>query len=377
MRTTFSLSYYCRQSKADRNGQAPIELGITINGCRKFINLPCKCSPTEFGYKRKPRHIQEFIDANRVMVTNIMTEMARIGEPLTTESLRRYLRTGGVKSYTIRDLFNDYMKLISKRVDADDLTMRAYDKYKLVERQFAQHIDFSLEVTAITPAVIQDFYVTLKSKYQDSTSCGMMTKLKTIVKYAMDNGKLKVNPFQSTKINKGKSDIIYLTESQLKQIVDCQIDNVSLSNIRDAFVLQASTGLAYCDILELKKEDIKINETGTYYISKQRQKTGTTYTSVILPAGVAVLEKHGGCIPKIISNQKYNMFLKTLQTLCGISTTLTTHVARRTYATMLLNKGVRLETVSRCLGHVNTRITQAAYAEFLDATIIKEVTSKI
>ncbi len=372
MRTTTSYSFYCRQSKIDRNGQAPVELGICINGTRKFLNLPFKCSPADFNKKRRPKYIEDYIDAQRVKVATIVTDMLNHDIPLTTESLREYLRTGGVKSYTIKDLFDDYFRILSKKVEVS-ITMKVYEKYKLVKRQFSEFIDFSKECNAITPSVIQEFYAELRKKYKDSTSSGMMTKLKTIVKYGMDNGHIKINPFQGTKINKGKGDIIYLTEPELKRIVDCQIDNESLSNVRDAFVLQASTGLAYCDILGLKETDIKTTEDGTYYISKQRQKTGTTYTSVVMPAGVEVLKKHGGQVPKIISNQKYNLFLKNIQALSGVTTTLTTHVARRTYATTLLNRGVRIETVSKCLGHANVRITQAAYAEFLDDTIIKEV----
>ena len=375
MRTTFSLSYYCRKSKADRNGQAPIELGITINGSRKFINLPCKCSPVEFGYKRKPKYIQEFIDANRVLVTNIMTEMAKIGEPLTTESLRRYLRTGGVQSYTIKDLFSDFMKLIAKRVDADDLTMRAYDKYRLVERQFSEHIDFSLEVTAITPAVVQNFYADLKSKYQDSTSCGMMTKLKTIVKYAMDNGKMKVNPFQGTKIHKGKTVVEFLTQDEVKTIATKDYGCDRLKHVADCFVFQCCSGLAYTDLVQLQPEDLRKTENG-YYIQKQRQKTGTTFTAVILPMGVEIWNRYEGRLP-VLSNQKMNSYLHEIEVVCGIRKNLHTHLARKSYASGLLRMGVRLEVVSKTLGHTNTRITQAAYADFLNEDIIKEVTAKI
>ena len=45
----------------------------------------------------------------------------------------------------------------------------------------------------------------------------------------------------------------------------------------------------------------------------------------------------------------------------------------KTYGTRLLNRGVRLETVSKCLGHSSTQITQAAYAKLLKHTIIDEV----
>ena len=371
MRTTTSYSFYCRASKTDRHGQAPVELGITINGTRKFINLPYKCSPVEFNKKRRPKYIDDYIDTQRVRVATIVTEMATHGIPLTAESLRSYFRTGGVLSYTIKNLFDDYFRLLSKKVDVS-ITLAVYNKYVCVRKLFANHIDFSNEVTAITPAVIEEFYAMLRSKYQDSTSCGMMTKLKTIIKYAMDNGKLKVNPFQNVKIFRGHNEIIYLTEDELTTIYKTPIDNESLSNVRDAFVLQASTGLSYIDIYNLRKEDIQITEDGTHFISKCRYKTGVKYTTVILPMGVEILKKHGYQL-KIISNQKENVMLKVIQTICGISTTLTTHVARRTYATLLLNRGVKLEIVSKALGHSKTSVTQAAYAELLNKTVIDEI----
>lgn len=372
MRTTFCINFYCRQSKTNKNGEAPVECSVIINGDRVMFNLPMKASPADFNKRKQPQEISDFLDLERVKIKKVVNEMLDNNVPVSAQNLRECLRNGGVKSYTIKDLFDDYFRILSKKVEVS-ITMKVYEKYKLVKRQFSEFIDFSKECNAVTPSVIQEFYAELRKKYKDSTSSGMMTKLKTIVKYGMDNGHIKINPFQGTKINKGKGDIIYLTEPELKRIVDCQIDNESLSNVRDAFVLQASTGLAYCDILGLKETDIKTTEDGTYYISKQRQKTGTTYTSVVMPAGVEVLKKHGGQVPKIISNQKYNLFLKNIQALSGVTTTLTTHVARRTYATTLLNRGVRIETVSKCLGHANVRITQAAYAEFLDDTIIKEV----
>ena len=51
MRTTFDTKFYCRKSKAATNNQAPLELSITINGTRKFINLPCRCDVDEFNKK--------------------------------------------------------------------------------------------------------------------------------------------------------------------------------------------------------------------------------------------------------------------------------------------------------------------------------------
>jgi site-specific recombinase XerD len=49
------------------------------------------------------------------------------------------------------------------------------------------------------------------------------------------------------------------------------------------------------------------------------------------------------------------------------------HTLRRTLGSDLLNRGVRLEVVSKLLGHASTTITEQAYAELLDSTIAAEV----
>ena len=76
---------------------------------------------------------------------------------------------------------------------------------------------------------------------------------------------------------------------------------------------------------------------------------------------------------KVISNQKYNLFLKTIQGLANIKTNLTTHLARKTFCCLLLNRGVSINTVARCAGHADIKITRSYYATLQESTVIKEV----
>ena len=59
-----------------------------------------------------------------------------------------------------------------------------------------------------------------------------------------------------------------------------------------------------------------------------------------------------------MSNQRINSYLKEIADLCGIKKNLTFHMARHTFATMSISKGVPMESVSKMLGHTNIRITQ-------------------
>lgn len=52
---------------------------------------------------------------------------------------------------------------------------------------------------------------------------------------------------------------------------------------------------------------------------------------------------------------------------------VTPHTLRRTFGSDLINRGLRLETVSKLLGHANTTITERAYAQLLAPTIRKEL----
>jgi integrase len=52
---------------------------------------------------------------------------------------------------------------------------------------------------------------------------------------------------------------------------------------------------------------------------------------------------------------------------------VTPHMLRRTFGSHLLNSGVRLETVSKLMGHANTAVTSTHYAELLDATVRREL----
>jgi site-specific recombinase XerD len=86
----------------------------------------------------------------------------------------------------------------------------------------------------------------------------------------------------------------------------------------------------------------------------------------VLPPIAELLEKyknHPYCIEKnvlipIISNSCFNEYLKELAAICNISKVLKTHLARHTFAHIMLSYGVPLEVLSKMMGHRSIRTTQ-------------------
>jgi len=71
----------------------------------------------------------------------------------------------------------------------------------------------------------------------------------------------------------------------------------------------------------------------------------------------------------IPSNQRVNAYLKELADICGITTKITFHIARHTFATTVtLENGVPIDSVSKMLGHRSIKATQI-YAKVSDKKI--------
>lgn len=364
MRTTSAIAFYCRQSKTDRNGYAPLEVSISICGSRKLLNLPMKFKPAEFNRKRPPQEIIEALDQWRSRIESYKTQILKDGRVLTAESLRSVIQSGGVRAYTIGNLFEDYLHILSKRVGVD-LKMSVYRKYEIIYERVLKFVNKDDDVSKITPHLIKTIEVTWRPLYDPSTLAGYLTRLKTFIKYGMDNGKIVINPFQ-IKITKPIKPIKALTQEQVDYLLTLSLEP-RLQRVLDLFLISCGTSLAYSDLMSFKPTDLK-NEGDCYYISKQRVKTGKTFTAVVLPFALPIIF-HYKELPKI-SNQKYNKYLKE------IDPTFTTHMGRRTYASILANKNVSPDVIASALGDT-TQIAMKYYAKILPQTIVKQLSAAI
>lgn len=371
MRTTFNIGFVCRQSKVTKAGKAPVEMSIIINGKRTYLTLPMKEDPKSFQKlvaSKKMNPMKEYLEQIYQKVVVAQTELVKNDIPVTAISLKDYIQNGCTNSYTIDDLFTEYLKILKKRVGVN-LTAAVYRKYEIVRDLFYGSISNTKQVNEITNGVIANFYAELNRKYESTTSAAMMVKLKTIITYALDNGKLKINPFNSIKISKRTKEVEYLTLDEI-QAIKSKSFNGRLEKVRDLFLFQCFTGLAYADMAQLTKEDFQFNGE-QIFIKKCRVKTGISYLTVLIDEAVEIVKRYNFELP-VLSNQKYNSYLKEIADLCGITKPMHTHIGRHTFATYMLNKGVSIEVVAKMLGHSNIKQTQH-YSKLVDKTVFKAV----
>jgi len=377
MNTTSSITFYCRPSKVDKNGNAPIEVAVTLGGERIISTLPRRCNPKAFRRDMESRAINPTKEYTSVIASKIEALQLKClieGRMFNKEVLRTNIQYGFCENReSMGALFNSFLTSQQKKVNAGASTLRNYRKYEIVRELFFHHSGIHEEtlVVSVRQRHIVDFNTYLVSQYEEATISGMMQKLKSVFLFALRNKMIQENPFMGFKIVRREKEVEFLTQEEVARIRDAVLPSNRLDEMRDLFLFQCFTALSYCDMAALVPDDFKTNEYGHIYIAKDRAKTGIKFIAILFEDAVGIAKKYNYQLP-VISNNKYNQYLKILGERCEITKPMHTHIGRHTAACYLLNKGLSLEVVARIMGHATTKITKH-YAKLLDKTIFTAV----
>lgn len=192
-----------------------------------------------------------------------------------------------------------------------------------------------------------------------------------VIHVCIEKGYLTDNPFKQFPCRYKTPTRPYLTESEIETLLETNFTRPGLTHVRDIFIFQVYTGLAYTDIKHFSKNNIEVGIDGNQWLVINRQKTGIRSALPLLPRASAVLQKYDYKLP-VISNQKMNEHLKDIAIICKINKKITSHIGRHTFATTItLNKGVPIETVSKILGHTSLQTTMI-YAQVVDSKVAND-----
>ncbi len=169
----------------------------------------------------------------------------------------------------------------------------------------------------------------------------------------------------------GRNDIIVLTELELQTLKEHDFsDNPRLANVRDVFLFATYTAQRWGDVQAFKPGDIVDNK---WEFTAKKTKEIINVPLVGWCAGaLEVLAKHGGNLPKMISEQKFNKYIKEACKAVGITREasiqrgsgkellefrgpkyefISSHCARRTAITILCTRGMPLNILQQLTGH--------------------------
>lgn len=269
---------------------------------------------------------------------------------------------------------------------------------KLIE--YEKKINRRIRLTDIDISFHTNFveYLQKEHNLNNNSIGGYINKVKTFLIYANRKGLKVSNSFKDPDFYSPANETfdIALTEKEVNKITNTifELDSY-LDNARDWLLIGIWTGLRISDFLELKKEDLKDG-----YVSVKTLKTETEVVIPILDTFQNILDKRKGELPRKISNQKFNKYVKEVCKRAGITEIskggkmnpktkrkeygefprwqlVSSHTCRRTFATLHYDK-IDTFTIMKITGHQTEKqflnyikITPKQYADRLKDFYVK------
>ena len=387
MRSTFRVLFFLKRDKQKANGNVPIFCRITIDKQEARFGIKKDVNPTiwdikigkAIGRTNEAVDINTVIDQTKSVLFSIYNDLLLSEVNVTAEKVKNHFLGGASKDHNLLEQFQRHNEDIEKLIGINK-SKATHQKYEVTRKHLKSFIKEKYNLSDISFKEINyqfliDFEVYLLTSCgcNPNTTAKFMQFFKRIVIIAKNNGWIKADPFANYKIRIKKVDRGYLHQAEVEAIMAKKFSTKRLEQVRDIFVFSCFCGLAYIDVKNLRKENIRTSFDGNLWIFGKREKTDVSFSIPLLDIPKTILEKYEGTLPDnrilpVPSNQKMNAYLKEIGALCEIDKDLSFHLARHTFATLTLSKGVSIESVSKMLGHTNIKTTQI-YARITDSKI--------
>ena len=368
-----------RKKTAAKTGKGKIEIVVYLNRSERKRETVATATPDDWEVVSLGRNIQ----AKVKHYEEILKAMQTLGEESTLENFNKHIFQAKVPSkpednvlFNGTDLRQSFIDFCRDHLEHENLAKNSIKDHNVVFNAVeASGILKTLADLTKANVIAFDAWLRSQKNKSDYTIHGYHKKVKKYTKLLWQLEMIPSDPYQYVTFPKGSNkERVPLTESELIKLreADCK---GRIERARDLFIFMAYTGLAYCDMALFDYKTMTEERTDYTYIDGTRLKTGSNFFTPILPPAMEVLKKYDYKLP-VISNQKINDYLFLLKERLGINKQVTCHIARHSFATLILSYDIPMENLKRMLGHKNIAVTQI-YGKILKSNVEKNVTKKL
>ena len=359
------------------NGNISLYLDIYLNGKREYEFLKLYLIP-EKTREDKEKNRQTMQLANSIKSKRIV-EMQN-GE------------YGFKSNYKLDTLFFDYYKAMCEKRHGNPESRGNWGNwYSCLHHLKKYEKNERITFADITPEWVQGFRDYLdneavawshdyRKRIKDkplarNSKLSYFNKLRACLNQAFEDRIIPINPCRGVeRFRPEEGTRMYLTIDEVRLLAqtDCEYPR-----IKDAFLFSCMTGLRRSDILRLTWGDIHKQGDFTRIIFRQKKTEGQEYLDITPQAATLMGEPKGindHIFEDIHSPSCTNKAVQEWVLNAGIHKKISFHCARHTFATMMLDLGTDIYTVSKLLGHRDLSTTQI-YVKVLDKNKQKAVSN--
>lgn len=380
--------FLLQKSRTNKRNLCPIRCRITFHKKRKEFSTGLQVKPENWNAGKqlcKNPHYNDQLDIIKSELNTAYLKLKVSGNPFTAEDVYKEFKGETVQANLGVVEFYDQILLKKQKLIGKELKQPTWNKFFYISSHLKEFVkwkynkkDFLLK--NLTMNFIEEFEYFLKTEkdHKQITANKALQRFKSVIRTAVGEQLIDKNPFYSHKPKRVKKKVIYLTQEELMKLENKPVSQKRLEQIRDCFVFCCYTGLAYKEMANLKKKHIKKGFDNFLWIQMTREKTDKPISVPILPKALQLLEKYQQIddeyVLPVVSNQRFNSYLKEIAVITGIEKNLTHHMARKTFAsTVLLYNDVPMEIVSELLGHSSIKITESHYGKIVQRKVSEQM----
>lgn len=394
-RKTFFVSFFLRRDRVMKNGTAPIMARISVNGIAREVYTQCRTPVDKWdtakgratGRDKLAYEVNAYTDDFRAKVVEIYRTLQAEGFEGNALEIKERLQSPGKQAKMFLEELTLYCEKRQKEVGVR-ITQLTSNKYYRLCRYLREYTKQEckkddIRLSAVSYGYLDGFNTYLQTAHRchHNGAVNILDCLRNFMLYCLRNEWIEKNPFKNYKLKEVAPPLKeHLSKKEIELLMEKQMPNLRLENVRDIFVFCCLTGLAFADVKELKREHLTTDEQGNMWIRKPREKTAVMSTIPLLKQPKAILQKYAfdlhcmesGKLLPVPSNQKMNAYMSEIATICGLNKKLTTHCARHTFACLAVEYGMPIDVLAKILGHSNTNMTRH-YAKFSEQLIGREM----
>lgn len=397
MEVKLSTLFFLYRSKTNRKGEAPIFCRITLNKKRKQFSTGYFILPTEWdGVRQSVKPSNPLSGEMNNQLTLLKQKILKASIQLETQEndvsvdgVINVIFGNNAKVNGFLEVFQHHNRRVKSLV-GKSYTEATYRKFEGIYKQTRDFINKKMKLDDVPLKSLKlkflldfEYYLQAERGLQQISFNKTVQRIKKIIRYAMGNDWLDKDPFLLHKSKSVNLEVVFLSIEELKILEEYPFDTARLEKVRDCFIFCCYTGLPYTEMASLNASHIIKGIDGKDWIKIMRKKTSKPMMVPLLPKALKILKKYqpekdqsDKPLLPVISNQRFNVYLKELADSVGIKKKLTHHVARKTFAsTVLLYNDVPMEIVSELLGHSSIVTTQKHYGKVVKKKVSDHVNS--
>ncbi len=359
-----------RHKKATKKVAASVYIEVSYDRVRNFYNTGIKVCAHQFKDGKvincgQMAEYQDRINDMRNTIENYINDKMKAKESFSLDNLKKFMdgRVFGAKDSFLRFMLaRIYERPIAESTRCAHISVYNTLKHWGRIRQFSD----------ITEANLKLWDDLSHHNAQKAKSVWNYHKiLKIYCREAKRFGHIKDNPYDYMKFKRDNSPgHRFITMEEIEKIKSLELTEKALVDARLCFLFQCYTSLSYADMQRFDIGSVRTVD-GKMRLRSQRVKTNEMYNITLMKAAVNLLEECGFVLP-IQDLHFYNRNLQAIQFRAGITTHLTSHVGRHTFATSIaLKHKMPIEVLQKVMGHESIRTTQV-YAKVLQESVDAE-----